>query len=159
MGVIKGDLVTIDYVGKFEDGTVFDTSIESVAKKAGIYNRKRIYEPIEFRVGSGAMIEGFEEAVLGMEMGNKKNVQIPPEKAYGQADPKKIKKFPLPEFKKQGIDPQIGQMFSVNEQAGTVTGIMGGEVEVDFNPPMAGKNLIFEITLHKILRNPEKVQI
>jgi peptidylprolyl isomerase len=159
MGVLKGDLVTVDYTGTFDDGTVFDTSLEPVAKRAGIYNRKRVYEPIEFRVGTGGMIEGFEEAVLGMEMGDKKKVKIPPEKAYGQLNPEKVKKVPLIEFKKQGISPKTGQQFTLNDEPFTVTAVTEKEVELYSGHPMAGKTLNFEITVHKILRNPEKVQI
>jgi FKBP-type peptidyl-prolyl cis-trans isomerase 2 len=159
MGVQKGDLVTVDYVGTFDDGKVFDTSMEWIAAKAGVKNPKRLYEPMEFRVGSGEMIPGFEDAVIDMEVDQVKKIAIPAEKAYGPSDPKKVKTFQLAQFKRSGIEPKIGQQFSINKEPGTVTRITASEVEVDFNHPMAGKTLHFEITVRKILRNPEKVQI
>ncbi len=156
---MKGDLITVDYVGKFDDGTVFDTSMEWVANRAGTKNPRRLYEPMEFRAGAGEMISGFDEAVIGMETGQTKTITLPPDKAYGSRDPDKVKKFQLIQFQRSGVEPKIGQRFTINDKPGTVTGILGGVVEVDFNHPMAGKTLHFEITLRKILRNPEKVQI
>ena len=70
--VKKGDKVKVDYIGKLESGEVFDTSIESVAKEEGIYTPERPYEPLEFTVGEGQLIEGFEEAILDMNVGTKK---------------------------------------------------------------------------------------
>jgi len=78
----KGKIVTVDYIGKFENGTIFDTSLEEVAKDAGIYIQGRDYEPFTFVVGEGQVIQGFDEAVLGMKVNETKEVEIPPEKGY-----------------------------------------------------------------------------
>lgn len=80
----KGDTVSVHYVGKYVGGKAFDTSIESEAKKAGLYNRARDYKPIVVKLGSGQVIAGFEEALLGMAINEEKEVTIPPEKAYGK---------------------------------------------------------------------------
>ena len=85
MAVEKGDYVEVEYVGKLKDGTVFDASIEEVAKDSGVYSSQRNYEPLGFTVGKGELIEGFEEGVKGMNVGEKKEVEIPPEKAYGES--------------------------------------------------------------------------
>lgn len=82
--VEKGDTVKIDYVGRLEDGKVIDTSLRDVAKEVNIYNSNRGYSPLEFTVGSGKLIRGVEEAVVGMEEGEVKEVKVPPEKAYGK---------------------------------------------------------------------------
>ncbi|MEA3254255.1 MAG: FKBP-type peptidyl-prolyl cis-trans isomerase [Candidatus Altiarchaeota archaeon] len=79
---VEGDLVKVDYVGSFLNGTVFDTSLEDAAKDAEVYNELRPYEPLAFVVGSGQVIPGFENAVLGMKVGEEKTVTIPPEEAY-----------------------------------------------------------------------------
>ena len=81
--VAKGDTVKIDYLGTLENGNVFDTNILEESKKAGTYTEQRSYEPLEFTVGAGQMIPGFEEAVLDMKEGETKTVTIPAEKAYG----------------------------------------------------------------------------
>ncbi len=84
MGVKEGDLVKVDYTGKLKDGSIFDSSKEELAKASEFYDESRDYEPLEFKVGEGELIQGFEEGVKGMEVGEKKEVEIPPEKAYGE---------------------------------------------------------------------------
>ena len=77
MKVEKGNFVVFNYVGKFEDGEIFDTSYEDIAKKAGIYVEDRKYGPIGANVGVGELIPGLDEALIGMEVGEKKTVTIP----------------------------------------------------------------------------------
>ncbi len=82
-----GDEVSVFYVGKLDDGTVFDTNNESVARSAGVYNQQRQYVPFEFTLGMGKVIAGFDKAVTGMKIGETKTVKIPPEEAYGNQGP------------------------------------------------------------------------
>jgi FKBP-type peptidyl-prolyl cis-trans isomerase FkpA len=79
----KGDLVRVHYVGKFQGGRVFDTSMEKEAIKAGIYNPSRDYKPLSVIIGKGQVIPGFEEALIGMRLNEEKEVIIPPSKGYG----------------------------------------------------------------------------
>lgn len=81
----KGDTVSVHYVGKYVGGRAFDTSMESEAKKTGLYNRARDYKPIQVKLGAGQVIAGFEEALLGMAINEEKEVTIPPEKGYGKS--------------------------------------------------------------------------
>ncbi|KAF5410679.1 MAG: FKBP-type peptidyl-prolyl cis-trans isomerase [Candidatus Methanocomedens sp.] len=90
-----GDTVMMDYTGKLLDGEVFDTSDSEIAIGAGLYEPGRPYEPLVFIVGSGRMIEGMDTGVLGMKEGESKTLTIPPEKAYGPADPTRIQVYPL----------------------------------------------------------------
>ena len=90
-----GDIVHVDYVGRLEDGTVFDTSIEEVAVEEGIYVEGREYIPLTFKAGAGQMIEGFDQGVVGMEVGEEKTLTIPPEEAYGEYDEANIQAIPL----------------------------------------------------------------
>jgi peptidylprolyl isomerase len=80
----KGDTVSLHYVGKYVGGQVFDTSIESEAKKHGMYSPARDYKPLQVSLGKGQVIQGFEEAIIGMSINEEKEVAIPPEKAYGK---------------------------------------------------------------------------
>ena len=73
----------VNYIGRLEDGRVFDSSIEEIAKDSMFYDPSREYEPLGFVVGDGSMIEGFDRGVLGLSPGEKREVRIPPEKAYG----------------------------------------------------------------------------
>ena len=80
----KGDTISVHYVGKYVGGQVFDTSIESEAKKSGLFTPARDYKPLQVKLGAGQVIQGFEEALLGMAINEEKEVTIPPEKAYGK---------------------------------------------------------------------------
>lgn len=85
MTVQTGDTIVVDYIGRLTDGTIFDTSIESVAQEAGIYNPQRNYEEgLSFTVGAGQMIAGFDAGVVGMALNETKTVEIPADQAYGQ---------------------------------------------------------------------------
>jgi FKBP-type peptidyl-prolyl cis-trans isomerase 2 len=79
----KGDVVYVHYLGKYQGGKVFDTSIASEAKKNGIFSLSRDYKPLQVKLGAGQVIPGFEEALLGMGINEEKEVTIPPEKGYG----------------------------------------------------------------------------
>jgi len=87
-----GDMVTLAYTGKFENGTILDTSDPEVARQAGIYNPMRPYAPLMFTVGSREVLQGIEGAVLGMRINESKEVVIPPEQGHGELDPNKTMK-------------------------------------------------------------------
>lgn len=82
--VQKGDLVRIHYIGKFQGGKIFDTSMSKVAQNAGMFNPSRDYKPLQVKVGAGQVIPGFEEVLMGMKVNEEKTVTIPPAKAYGE---------------------------------------------------------------------------
>ena len=92
--VKTGDNVSIDYIGSLPDGTVFDTSVESVAKAHDLYSPERDYTPLNFTVGKPGIIQGFSDGVIGMKVGDAKILTISPEKGYGAVDPSKINAFP-----------------------------------------------------------------
>lgn len=137
----NGDNVKVHYTGKFEDGKIFDTSIES--------------QPLSFELGTGHIIQGFNDAVVGMEQGESKTVTIPPDKAYGDYKKElviKIEKNKLP----PGADPQIGQKLSANHSGNnrkinfTIVEIEDEVLTLDANHVLAGRNLVFDIELIEI---------
>ena len=79
----KGDTISVHYLGRYPGGKVFDTSMEKEAKSAGLYNPARDYKPLQVILGAGKVIQGFDEALIGMKVNEEKEVVIPPEKAYG----------------------------------------------------------------------------
>src|SRR2546425_1660618 len=81
----KGDTVSVHYIGKFPGGKIFDTSMEKEAKSAGLYNAARDYHPLMVILGTGKVIQGFDEALMGMRVNEEKEIVIPPEKAYGRS--------------------------------------------------------------------------
>ncbi|MDK2825747.1 peptidylprolyl isomerase [Methanolobus vulcani] len=148
-----GDNVSVNYTGMLEDGTVFDTSIADVAKANGIYNPARNYEPLSFIVGSGQMIKGFDNAVIGMKVGENKTVHLSPEEAYEVKD-YLIVPYPIETFEAANMTPVIGETISAQGYPGVIVNINETNVTVDFNNRLAGKNIIFDIELVSI-NNPE----
>lgn len=156
-----GDFVRIDYVGKIkESGKVFDTTLKKIAKEHGIYDEKFKFKPAPIVVGAGHVIKGLDEALVGMEVGEKKIVEIPPEKAYGERNPNLVKVLPLKEFKRRGITPIPGMRVEIDGKIGKIQSVGGGRVRVDFNYELAGKVLEYEVTVReKINKTEEKVRL
>ncbi len=146
--VKAGDTVQVDYTGKLEDGTVFDTSIEETAKKANIYTANRTYSPLTFVAGAGQMIKGFDNGVIGMKIGEEKTITIPPEEAYGEYNKSKIVAVPLQNISVENLTP--GQKIPTMYGNVTVVEINQTHAMIDFNHELAGKALIFDIKLVSI---------
>lgn len=141
--VEKGDAVSVHYVGKLDDGTVFDTSEKEEAMEAGIYNKMRDYEPLKFTVGAGQMIKGFDEGVVGMKAGEEKILKIPPEEAYGEYVEEYARELP-----RDAVDfvPEVGmQLATETGLRGTVTEVGEENFVIDFNHALAGKTLTFKV--------------
>lgn len=136
-----GDVVKVDFVGSFEDGQVFDTSENK--------------NPLKFKVGSGEVIQGFDEALVGMRVGQEKQININSDKAYGPRAKElivNIEREKLP----ADIDFKKDQQYQIpNEDGETivvrVSDVSENSIELDGNHPLAGRNLIFKIKLVEIL--------
>jgi FKBP-type peptidyl-prolyl cis-trans isomerase 2 len=151
--VEKGDTVSVDYVGTLEDGSLFDTSIEAKAKEGNKFSPDRKYEPLSFSVWAGQMIPGFDEWVVGMKLDESKKLIIPPEKAYGDAnDPKYNVAMNIDTFKLAGIAPEVGKSYDFGGQKATIKSISGTVVTANFAPELAGKTLVFEVTIKNITK-------
>jgi len=142
MGHAKaGDTVKVHYTGKLGDGTVFDTSA----------NR----EPLEFTIGGGKIIQGFEEAVVGMSPEDEKTIHLSPEKGYGPHRDEMVVEVERIQFPSH-IEPEIGKRLQI-QQSGEqhiiveITGVSESKVTLDANHPLAGHDLIFDIELVEIL--------
>jgi peptidylprolyl isomerase len=135
--VKRGDNVKVHYTGKLDDGTVFDSSVGK--------------EPLEFAVGSGQVIQGFEEGVVGMKVGESKVVHIPMEKAYGERNDEMVIQAPIEQVPPD-LNPELGMRLEMGGAKGeilrvVVTEITDTHITLDANPPLAGKALTFEIEL------------
>lgn len=151
MTITTGDDVTFEYTGRLDDGTVFDSSHESVAREAGLVEAQsdREYAPLTVEVGTGAVIEGMEAGLLGMETGETKTVEIPPEKAYGEWTDDNVQEFDTDELSEMlGQRPEEGAFLQAqNGQHGEIIHVDDETVRVDFNPDLAGETLEFEIEI------------
>jgi FKBP-type peptidyl-prolyl cis-trans isomerase 2 len=155
-----GDFVTIDYVGRIKDtGKVFDLTKEDLAKKENVYKENVQYGPVTFIIGTNFVIRGLDEALHEMKVGEKKSVEIPPEKAFGERKEELIKLIPESQFKQQNMDPVPGATVNVNNIRGRIVSVGGGRVKVDFNHPLAGKTLQYEIEVKGMVTDKtEKVK-
>lgn len=157
----NGDMLLVDYaIFVKETGELIDTTIESLARQSKKYEEGRVYGPELVVVGEGRFIRGFEEALSSVDEFNKKyEVEIPPDKAYGERDPEKIKVFPVRLFLKNNITPDVGKEVTINNSVGRIIAVTGGRVTVDFNHPLAGKTLKAEFTVLKKLEDTgEKIR-
>ncbi len=153
----KGSIIYINYVGKEKaSGKVFDTNIEDVAKKSEIYEKTRKYKPLPVIIGAGFLLKGVEEELKKMKVGEKKMIELAPEKAFGVPDPNLRRYFSLKEFLDKNIKPKVGDVLSFGNFRGRVVSIDGGRVLVDFNHPLAGKTVIFEIEIIKEVKAKEE---
>lgn len=136
-----GDMVKVHYTGRLADGTTFDTSMER--------------EPLEFTLGEGELIPGFEQAVLGMVVGESRTTSIPADQAYGAHHAERVidvERHHLP----HDLQPELGQQLQMTRPDGTqitvvVTTITETQVTLDANHPLAGRDLIFDIMLVEIV--------
>ena len=140
MTLAEGTIVRVHYRGTLDDGTEFDSS-------AG-------REPLEFTLGTGQVIEGFEDAVVDLAVGDKTSVEITPADAYGDRVDEAVQRVPIDAFADD--QPPVGAMVQVQAPDGqimvaTVTEMDDESVELDFNHPLAGKTLTFEIELVEVV--------
>ena len=138
--VKKGDTVKVHYHGKLTTGETFDSSDGK--------------QPLEFKVGDGDVIKGFEEGVMGMKIGDKKTIQIPAEDAYGNKNEEMMIEFPKDRFPSD-MNPEVGMPLTMSNGAGqnfrvTITEVKDDSVILDANHPLAGEELIFDIELVEI---------
>lgn len=153
----KGEFVLIDYVAKVkETGEVFDTTMEDVAKKERLYKEGEIYEPKLVVIGEGWVLKALDESLLNLELNKKESVEIPPDKAFGNRDPEKVRLVPLRRLTAKGITPQLGMRLEFDGKLAVVRTMGAGRVQLDFNPPLAGKTLLYEITVGKRIETKQE---
>ncbi len=155
----EGDFVKISYTGKVKGGEIFDTTDEKTAKEAGIFKKNAGYGPAIVVVGAGHVFEGLDKVLKKMKAGEKKKVTLKPEEAFGKRDAEKKQKLPLKYFKNQNVKPKQGMAVQMGGALGRIESVSGGRVTVDFNHPLAGKNLVYNVKVEeKIKKNEEKVK-
>jgi FKBP-type peptidyl-prolyl cis-trans isomerase 2 len=135
--VKAGDMVGVHYHGRLNNGTTFDSSEGR--------------DPLSFEVGKGMVIKGFDDALLGMRVGDKKTVNIPVDQAYGERNDGWIMEYPLSDFP-DDMKPELGMQLNMSDNQGNNFPVIIAEIKedavvLDGNHPLAGQNLIFDIEL------------
>ena len=136
-----GDTVKVHYTGKLEDGSVFDSSKDR--------------DPLEFKLGSQSVIVGFENGILGMEVGETKSITISPEDGYGPTRKELVSTVEKRLFDEQNLTPEVGKTLQIPQQDGRqynvrITAVEDDSVTLDGNHPLAGKTLTFDVELVEV---------
>jgi FKBP-type peptidyl-prolyl cis-trans isomerase 2 len=139
--VKSGDTVKVHYHGRLTDGTTFDSSEGR--------------EPLEFEVGSGMVIKGFDDGVTGMQVGDKKTINIPVDEAYGPVNEAMLVEFPRANFPADMV-PEVGMQLNMTSGDGQVipvviTDVKDEVISLDANHPLAGEDLVFDLELVEIV--------
>jgi len=159
MATKPGDFLLLNYTLKVkEDGKTVDTTYDTVAKTAHIHHDDHPYGPKFVILGEGWIPKGLEERLLEMDAGTPATIELPPDKGYGARDPAKMRLVPLRKFREQNIDPAPGRQVELDGRPAVVRAVGAGRVQVDYNHPLAGRTLIYDVSIEKVLSDDnEKV--
>lgn len=153
MTLNKNDFIEIDFVGKIKDtGAVFDSNIREVLQKLNPENKylDEQAKKFSFALGNRMFIQGVDEFLIGKNEG-KYLIELSPEKAFGKRDAKLIQIIPLNLFAKHNQNPVPGMIFNLDNRLAKILSVSGGRVSVDFNHPLAGKEIIYEVEVKRKL--------
>lgn len=152
------DFIEIEYTGKLKDGTVFDTTSEKVAKERHFHAQNHKYQPAVICVGERQLLPGLDMQLVDKELGKEYTITLPPEQAFGKRDIQRVKVIPMNLFRQHNVQPQPGLQVDVDGEMGLVTRVSGGRVMVNFNHPLAGKEVMYSYKiLRKVTDQQEKV--
>lgn len=157
MALQKGDFILIDYIAKVkETNEVFDTTQEEVAKKERLGKEGDIYEPKLVVLGENWVLKALDEALAAMDTDKPQTVEISADKGFGQRDPEKIKRVPIKQLYAKEINPVVGARIEFQGKMATIRSTGAGRVLLDFNPPLAGRTLIYDVKITKKLEAAEE---
>lgn len=159
MALKDGDFVLINYVISVKEDDkeiVQDTNLEDVARKSGIYDANRRYGPYLVVIGKSGLLPAIDEALREMDVGQKKELMAPPEKAYGPHRDDLVIRVPIKQLNRYGIQPVVGRKVEVGGRIGVIKGVTERFAYIDFNHPLAGKELRIELEVTKKLETPEE---
>lgn len=152
----KNDFIEIEYTGKLkDDGAVFDTTDEKIAKENHLYREDVEYGPIIVCVGEKHVLKGIEEFIIGKDIGDY-SLDVKPEDAFGKKNAKLIQMIPLRKFTEHQIKPMPGLSVNVDGMMGLVKSASGGRILVDFNHPLSGKELAYTIKVKRIVTDKKE---
>jgi peptidylprolyl isomerase len=159
MPLEKGSLVLVDYTAKVKDtNDIFDTTREEEAKKTNFYDPTHKYEPRIVSIGESWVLKGLDEALSNANVGDKLNIEVPPEKGFGKRDDSKIRMIPQRKLGDKADEVGVGDEIEIDNRRAIVRYIGSGRIQVDFNHRFAGKTLLYDANvLKKLDSDNEKV--
>jgi len=142
----KNDFVEIEYTGRIkEDGTIFDTT-----------NKNADYSPLIICVGESNIMKAIEEQIIGKETEKEYTFEVSSDNAFGRKDAKLIQLIPTKKFRQQNINPVPGLRLNIDDVFGVVKTVSGGRCLVDFNHPLAGKDLVYNVRINKVIEDTKE---
>ncbi len=156
MEIKKGDFIEIDFTGRIKDGNIFDTTIKSVAEEEKLDSKN--VKPFILSVGSDMLPKGFDDDLIGKDIEKKYSVNVSPEKGFGLRNKSLVKMVPTKLFYEQKIMPQRGMQLALDDQVVKIISVSGGRTLVDFNGPLAGREIIYDYKINRLI-NDEKEKI
>jgi len=158
MPIKKHDFIEVEYTGRFKDTKeVFDTTSVKIAKEAQIFSEKGEYAPVIICIGEHHILRGIDEFLEGKEVGSY-TLELPPEKAFGKKKMELIKMIPTNKFTEQDIKPIPNLRLNIDGHVGLVKSVSGGRTVVDFNHPLAGRDVVYDLKVIKLVTD-KKVQV
>jgi FKBP-type peptidyl-prolyl cis-trans isomerase SlyD len=152
MKLKKHDFVEVEYTGRLEDDTVFDTTDANVASKSGIQRDNSKFGPVVICLGETHILKGIEERLIDSEPGSF-SIVLDAEHAFGKKKTALLKLIPMKIFKKEKINPFPGLEVNIDNMYGIVRTVSGGRVIVDFNHPLSGRTLKYDVKVNKIIES------
>ena len=160
MPISENDWIKIDYTGRLkENSKIFDTTLEDVARNEQIFDDKRNYSPLLCRAGDEKfLIPGLARHLVGLELNSTKTFDIPVKDAYGVRDVNKIERVPTKKLRNANLDPRVGNRVQISGKTGTIIMSGGGRTRIDFNHPLAGKDLVFDVTVTEHITDDDQIR-
>lgn len=156
MPLEKSSLVLVDYTARVKDtNEIFETTREEEAKKSDHYDPSRKYEPRLVSVGESWVLKGLDEALAKANVGDKMNVEVAPDKGFGDRDPGKVRMIPQRKLGDKADEVSVGDVIEVDDRTGIVRYVGSGRVQVDFNHRFAGRTLLYDVNVLKKLETDE----
>ena len=144
MALKKNDFIELEFTGRVKDtGEIFDSNIKEDLEKSNLNIKPK---PFIFSLGEGMFLNGVDDFLIGKELG-KYSVELSPEKAFGKRDRNLIKIIPIKAFAQQNMRPAPGMMFNFDGRVAKVISVSGGRVIVDFNNPISGKTVVYDVNI------------
>jgi len=156
MPIKKNDFVELDYTGHIKDSNeIFDTTVEKTAKEAQIFAQGANYKPVIICVGEGHILPGIDEFLIGKDVGNHK-VELGAEKAFGKKRADLVRMIPQKRFEEQKIQPMPGLRLNIDGAVGIIKSVSGGRIVVDFNHPLAGRDVFYDIKVNRLVSDKKE---
>ena len=157
MAIKKGDFIELEYTAKVKgENIVFDTTDEKIAKEQQLHQEGASYGPVIICVGEVQVLKGMDEALEGKEPGKAYTFDIIPEKGFGKKDAKLLRLIPTAKFRQQKIAPMPGLQVDIDGIMGIVKTVTGGRVIVDFNHPLSGRELEYQVSIKRIVNDAKE---